>query len=131
MGSEERKFDKAWIHEISPSRTEVRVLPVIDEQTGHPNSDLDIRYNTFTSGEDFAADVLQFLDEFSAQFDITAVLNAAPVSEAFDASAQTLTVVKDWPTKALHDKHQAFVEQIDWSTVTPLVATVLTSGVEV
>ena len=74
LGSEERKFDKAWIHEISPSRTEVRVLPVIDEQTGHPNSDLDIRYNTFTSGEDFAADVLQFLDEFSAQFDITAVL---------------------------------------------------------
>ena len=74
LGSEERKFDKAWIHEISPSRTEVRVLPVIDEQTGHPNSDLDLRYNTFTSGEDFAADVLQFLDEFSAQFDITTVL---------------------------------------------------------
>lgn len=74
LGSEERKFDKVWIHEISPSRTEVRVLPVIDEQTGNPNSDLDIRYNTFTSGEDFAADVLQFLDEFSAQFDIPTVL---------------------------------------------------------
>ena len=74
LGSEDRKFDRAWIHEISPSRTEVRVLPVIDEQTGNPNSDLDIRYNTFTSGQDFAADVLQYLDEFSAQFDIATVL---------------------------------------------------------
>lgn len=58
LGSEERKFDKAWIHEISPSRTEVRVLPVIDESTGKANEDLDTRYNTFTSGEDFAADVI-------------------------------------------------------------------------
>ena len=74
LGSEERKFDRAWIHEISPSRTEVRVLPVIDESTGKANEDLDIRYNTFTSGEDFAADVLQYLDEFSAQFDIETIL---------------------------------------------------------
>ena len=74
LGSEERKFDKAWIHEISPSRTEVRVLPVIDESTGKPNSDLQTRYNTFTSGEDFSADVLLFLDEFSGQFDVTKVL---------------------------------------------------------
>ena len=76
-------------------------------------------------------DALGLTDWATYKDDITAVLNAAPVSEAFDASAQTLTVVKDWPTKALHDKHQAFVEQIDWSTVTPLIATVLTSGVEV
>ena len=74
LGSEERKFDKAWIHEISPSRTEVRVLPVIDESTGTPNSDLQTRYNTFVSGEDFAADVVLFLDEFSAQFDVTKIL---------------------------------------------------------
>jgi hypothetical protein len=74
LGSEERKFDKAWIHEISPSRTEVRVLPVIDEAKGKPNSDLQLRYNTFTSGEDFSADVLQFLDEFSAQFDVATIM---------------------------------------------------------
>ena len=74
LGSEERKFDRAWIHEISPSRTEVRVLPVIDESTGKPNSDLQTRYDTFTSGEDFAADVITFLDEFAAQFDIPTIL---------------------------------------------------------
>jgi len=74
LGSEERKFDKAWIHEISPSRTEVRVLPVIDEAKGKPNSDLQTRYNTFTSGEDFSADVLGFLDEFSAQFDVAEIM---------------------------------------------------------
>ena len=74
LGSEERKYDKAWIHEISPSRTEVRVLPVIDESTGSPNEDLQTRYDTFTSGEDFAADVILFLDEFTAQFDVTKIL---------------------------------------------------------
>ena len=74
LGSEERKFDKAWIHEISPSRTEVRVLPVIEESTGKPNSDLQTRYNTFTSGQDFSADVVLFLDEFSAQFDVAKIL---------------------------------------------------------
>ena len=74
LGSEARKFDKAWIHEISPSRTEVRVLPVIDESTGKPNSDLQTRYNTLVSGEDFAADVVLFLDEFSQQFDVQKVL---------------------------------------------------------
>ena len=65
LGSEDRMFDRACIHEISPSRTEVRVLPVIDESTGKPNTDLDSRYNTFTSGDDFFADIVLFLDEFS------------------------------------------------------------------
>lgn len=74
LGSEDRMFDRAWIHEISPSRTEVRVLPVIDESTGLPNDDLDLRYKTFTSGDDFFADVVLFLDEFSQQFDITKIV---------------------------------------------------------
>ena len=74
LGSEDRKFDKVWIHEISPSRTEVRVLTVIDESTGKPNSDLQTRYNTLVRGEDFAADVVLFLDEFSQQFDVQKVL---------------------------------------------------------
>lgn len=74
LGSEDRMFDRAWIHEISPSRTEVRVLPVIDESTGKPNEDLDLRYKTFTSGDDFFADVVLFLDEFSEQFDITKIV---------------------------------------------------------
>jgi hypothetical protein len=74
LGSEDRLYDRAWIHEISPSRTEVRVLQVIDENTGNPNSDLAERYTTFVECEDFSADVITFLDEFSAQFDIRKVI---------------------------------------------------------
>tara|TARA_B100000902_G_scaffold128866_1_gene128078 strand:+ start:7421 stop:9901 length:2481 start_codon:yes stop_codon:yes gene_type:complete len=74
LGSEDRMFDRAWIHEISPSRTEVRVLPVIDESTGQPNEDLDLRYQTFTSGDDFFADIVLFLDEFSEQFDVASIV---------------------------------------------------------
>ena len=33
LGSEERKFDKVWIHEISPSRTEIRILPLKTKKT--------------------------------------------------------------------------------------------------
>jgi hypothetical protein len=74
LGSEDKLYDRAWIHEISPSRTEVRVLQVIDESTGQPNADLAERYKTFVECEDFAADVITFLDEFSAQFDIRKVI---------------------------------------------------------
>ena len=38
LGSEPRLFDKVWTHEISPSRTEVRVLPVVEDGTSIPNS---------------------------------------------------------------------------------------------
>lgn len=74
LGSEDRLYDRAWIHEISPSRTEVRVLQVIDESTGQPNTDLAERYKVFVECEDFAADVITFLDDFSAQFDIRKVI---------------------------------------------------------
>ena len=74
LGSEERVFDKAWIHEISPSRTEIRVLPVINDNTGEPNSDLSNRYGIFVDGKDFSSDVVGFLDEFAAQFDISKIL---------------------------------------------------------
>ena len=74
LGSEDRVFDKAWIHEISPSRTEIRVLPVIDDNTGEPNSDLSNRYGIFVDGKDFSSDVVGFLDEFAAQFDISKIL---------------------------------------------------------
>ena len=74
LGSEDRIFDKAWIHEISPSRTEIRVLPVIDDNTGEPNSDLSNRYGIFVDGKDFSSDVVGFLDEFAAQFDISKIL---------------------------------------------------------
>ena len=74
MGSEPRLFDKVWIHEISPSRTEVRVLPVVEDGTSIPNSDLQSRYDTFVNCGTFAADVLVFIDDFINQFDVAKVV---------------------------------------------------------
>ena len=74
LGSEPRLFDKVWIHEISPSRTEVRVLPVIEDGKSTPNSDLQSRYDTFVNCGTFTADVLIFIDEFINQFDVTEVV---------------------------------------------------------
>jgi len=74
LGSEPRLFDKVWIHEISPSRTEVRVLPVIEDGKSTPNSDLQSRYDTFVNCGTFTADVLIFIDEFINQFDVAEVV---------------------------------------------------------
>ena len=74
LGSEPRLFDKVWIHEISPSRTEVRVLPVVEDGTSVPNSDLQERYDTFVNCGIFTADVLIFFDEFVEQLDVTKVV---------------------------------------------------------
>lgn len=75
LGSEEVDTDKAWIHEISPSRTELRILPTVEE-SGKPNSDLENRYQTFVDCGIFKADVAPFIDDFVAQFDVqTAIEN--------------------------------------------------------
>lgn len=74
LGSEDRDNDTAWIHEISPSRTEIRILPTIEDSTGKPNSDLEERYNLFINERDFIADVFPFIDEFIEQFDVQKTL---------------------------------------------------------
>ena len=74
LGSEPRLFDKVWIHEISPSRTEVRVLPVVEDGTSIPNSDLQARYDTFVNCGTFTADVLIFFDEFVNQMDVSKIV---------------------------------------------------------
>lgn len=74
LGSDDRDNDTAWIHEISPSRTEIRILPTIEDSTGKPNSDLEERYNLFINERDFIADVFPFIDEFIEQFDVQKTL---------------------------------------------------------
>jgi len=70
LGSEDRMNDKVWIHEIAPSRTEIRLLPVINDKTGKPNSDLEDRYNCFINEKTFSADVYPFLTDFIEQFNV-------------------------------------------------------------
>lgn len=55
--------EKLYIHEIAPSRTEVRLVPVTDSD-GVVNEDLFERYQTFTSKGTFRDDVIYFIDDF-------------------------------------------------------------------
>lgn len=74
LGSEDRDNDTAWIHEISPSRTEIRILPTIEDSTGKPNTDLEERYNLFINEKTFIADVFPFIDLLIEQFDVQKTL---------------------------------------------------------
>lgn len=57
----EREFDKLWIQEISPSRTEVRLFPL--KQGIDVNSELKERFETFVRGGEFREDVIQIAFE--------------------------------------------------------------------
>lgn len=67
VGFHKGKNDKLWIHEIAPSRTEIRVLPV-----RNPNiiPDLEKRYSVFTEGGNFKDDTVYFIDAFIEKLDI-------------------------------------------------------------
>lgn len=74
LGSEDRVNDKVWIHEIAPSRTEIRLLPTIENETGKPNSDLEARYECFIKCEMFAGDVYPFIDDFVNQIQVEDII---------------------------------------------------------
>ena len=77
VGSEHNQ-NKVWIHEISPSRTEIRVLPIkaTDERLVN---DLNERYNILLENGDFRDDIINRLDGF------TNSLNAITVKERLRA----------------------------------------------
>ena len=55
--------EKLYIHEIAPSRTEVRLVPVTNKD-GIVDEDLFERYQTFTSKGTFRDDIIYFIDDF-------------------------------------------------------------------
>jgi len=61
-GSEPGSNDKLWIHEISPSRTEIRVLPLKNKK--QPNPDLDLRYNLFIGNSQFRDDTIYYAKQY-------------------------------------------------------------------
>ena len=61
-GSEVTDIDKLWIHEISPSRTEIRVVPIKKEKL--PNKDLEKRYDVLTKKGQFRDDTIYFAKQF-------------------------------------------------------------------
>ena len=54
--------EKMWIKEISPSRTEVRLLPIINEVS--KKTDLLQRYNIMMTGSDFRDDIIPYIGSF-------------------------------------------------------------------
>lgn len=70
VGKEEVDNDKLWIHEISPSRTEVRLLPV---KNNNPSQDLLTRYDVFTKNGQFRDDTIYYIDEYIQSIDIERV----------------------------------------------------------
>lgn len=61
VGSE-GAFDKLWISEISPSRTEIRLFP--HEEGSKLNSELKLRYGIFINDGSFREDVVRYAISF-------------------------------------------------------------------
>lgn len=84
VGSE-KQFDKLWIQEISPSRTEVRVFPLKDGVILNP--ELQLRYNIFVNGGDFREDTIATAFSFIEKIDatkITSILETKYTKEWLD-----------------------------------------------
>ena len=54
--------EKLWISEISPSRTEVRLLPIMNEVS--KKTDLLPRFNVMVNGSDFRDDIIPYVGNF-------------------------------------------------------------------
>lgn len=54
--------EKMWIKEISPSRTEVRLLPIINDVS--KKTDLLPRFNIMVNGSDFRDDIVPYIASF-------------------------------------------------------------------
>jgi hypothetical protein len=92
-GSNAKEGDKLWIHEISPSRTEIRVLPL---KSKIENKDLTIRYDGLIEEKEFRDDTVYF------------ILQAAE-SVTVDKIRQTITTEKG--TVAQGEKYIKLIQQ--------------------
>jgi hypothetical protein len=63
----EKQYDKLWINEISPSRTEVRLYPL--KEGVSINSELQERFNVFLNDGDFREDTIAYALEFIETID--------------------------------------------------------------
>lgn len=61
----EKQYDKLWIQEISPSRTEVRLFPLKEGLDLNP--ELKARFDAFVNDREFREDTIAYLFEFIEQ----------------------------------------------------------------
>ena len=72
IGKDNSSQNQLWIQEISPSRTEIRVLPL--NPRGDINKDLEKRYSVFTRDGQFRDDAIYFVDQFIEKVKVENVL---------------------------------------------------------
>ncbi len=72
-GSASVDKDKLWIHEISPSRTEIRILPLKDVD-GNVIDDLEKRVDIFLKEGEFRDDTVYFVEPFIESLKVETIL---------------------------------------------------------
>ena len=70
VGSDSQ-FDKLWISEISPSRTEIRLLPL--NRTENVGTDLFKRYGIFVNDRHFREDTIEYAIQFIEKINPTSI----------------------------------------------------------
>lgn len=85
--------NQLWIQEISPSRTEIRVLPL--NPTGEINKDVEKRYSVFTRDSQFRDDGVYFIDQYIENVKVENVLRNFVSSKGKVTSGQNyISLVK-------------------------------------
>ena len=82
VGTESGEDNNLWIHEISPSRTEIRVLP---SRAKRKNADLEKRYSVFTDNKNFRDDVIYFVNVFIDSLNLQQILENFLFSKGTEA----------------------------------------------
>ena len=93
-GKEEIDNDKLWIHEISPSRTEIRLLPI--KNTDNPSEDLLRRYDTFVNQKEFRDDTIYFVEIYVQSLDVQRIFDRfLRIRGAVASGQQYISLIKN------------------------------------
>ena len=71
VGSDAKEGDDMWIHEISHSRTEIRILP---NRAKGENKDLEKRLSLFLDNKNFRDDVIYYVNVFIDKLELEKIL---------------------------------------------------------
>jgi hypothetical protein len=127
VGSEVIGKDKLWIHEISPSRTEIRVLPLEDESE-NIYDDLETRLNIILNNRNFRDDTIYFVKPMIESIKVEDVIKSfltingsVQSGENYIKLIQSEFKIQNWDLfiqqirEKLIEGAQYFVENRDWN----------------